>query len=436
MSLESVVNNPWSGAFFQREVMDDSQDVKSLGNEAHNRLIQNNILKDKFYPFQIHLHGALCVDCNYPFVGFAKQDRIVLYDLVARQMLWECSVDFKIYQVNNLRVSPDGVVVLSTINNSPYDVHPIYHIYFEGKKTGVIDEKSIPFDKYFKVVNGEMYALAWEKESSSIFVWDRTGKKVNEIALNSFSDGEKQVPIFNRDFYVMTAGTCHPKVPARVFIWNLISQKSVMMDLGCSNDEVEIKPVFIHGSFLICGIHYHQKFRSYLKDREIVVIDLLTNTVTVDYKLQCQLGKILEIVANDAYIIFCVGDANNSIWSINRHTGKQQKVIELQHMDVHNRNPNLSLFGDLLHICQPSNLIQNQGFFLYTVVHLPTSAIVKVVSYQRNSGETMSFQDGKLFFIDSDTGNCRIWVEDFVETTGDDNQKYVNPTRHSIEQIV
>jgi hypothetical protein len=229
-------------------------------------------------------------------------------------------------------------------------------------------------------------------------------------------------PVCDGNFYVIGAKSVNSKIPARVFIRNLNLKENVIIDLPHDKYDVEIKSTCIHEGDLFLGIQYliSGNFnRRKIMFSAIAVFDMWKKTEKERHRVSEDDYEIMDLLVNDDYIFFREQNSNiGGIYSINRYTKEFKKIFEYGNT-IGPNYVNFSCSDNFLHICY-----QYQEH-VYSVVDLSTSKQVRKISFPRDFGHELSFQNGKLTIMNTEVENRYAYIEDFEAINGDEEQKHL-----------
>ncbi|MBA2727255.1 MAG: hypothetical protein H0U49_03670, partial [Parachlamydiaceae bacterium] len=254
MNCSSVRRDNLLSCVAHREIGDFRDTTNSLRSIC-DKHIQKNISNDLFFSYHLDLENQnqiFRINRNHQFIAFNKSDKIILYDLLACKILWNCQLEMREgHLLDNLVVSRNGMVHVITEDKKKCFENKNLHIFSEGKqiRTIDIDIKTI-FCASLKAINENFFAYSAKTYVDKIFVWGKEGSYIGDIRTNQFSEGPIQASVSNKNFYVLTAGTPNKpnttetpntlvtetvlnksSFPARVFVLDLITGKQKIFDL-------------------------------------------------------------------------------------------------------------------------------------------------------------------------------------------------------------
>jgi hypothetical protein len=407
-------------------------------NKTLNRFTEDNILEDKFFSYQINLGpNTTHVSRNKRYVAMAEPERVALYDLIGRQIIWECSMEYLGHRRNNsLIVSSEGVVALSKCYPGRKK-YLIYHIFFEGRQQGSIDvdDETHIYDCSLKIINGRFYAISNGSKNFTFNEWDMKGNEINEIAINKLYSRARTAFVANTDYYAVTSGASLREISSVMFIKYLNAQNHFIIEMFSENYGIFVKTAVIHRDALVCGVTCGiRKPKNELEkgfSLKVMVLNMINQKLEEEYCLECEHGEIKDIAANDDYIIchfYLYNSDYNYLWAIDRHTGVQKEILAIPN-DETKSYLNFYFTGNLLHVCYPQLIWEGRiGRCVHTicVFDLSTFIDVKEVTYTRFYDNPMTFEDGKLVIIDTQSENPSFYVEDYEQVNGDFEQNQVD----------
>jgi hypothetical protein len=430
-----------------------SPDEETSLTTFFRQTVENNNLNENFFSYQVNLCEppvSLSLSArNHQFVAFAGTDKVGLYDLVAREKTWECRYGLhEGFRLKKLHVTCEGLVVLSSCDDSGTGREKnIYQIFSGGEETGIININSsdlFVYDETLKVENERLYVLVKVVDKLAIYIFDHKGSKVKEITFNELTRKfflGFETTFFNDNYCVLGFG--HVKwgteeIQSGVFVQNMKFGTQQIYHLMPPGKKFFPQCAFIYGDTLFCSIRYNLDDSDVsedepFEDTKIVVVNLRTQEVEKEYKVENMRRNITSLVANDDYIVWTTAEARSRyrdafLMYIPRHTGrKNMYTLSLLPVTPLAGYLNLNLSGHLLSVC-----FRESSEDTYYIIDLPKYEVVgkqvtfKNVNLQDNFRE-LSYQDGILVNFDKER-SC-MYVEDYVQVNGDPEKNLIEPRK-------
>ncbi len=407
----------------KREFDEMNESTDSL-NLSCDKLTQTHVLNDVFYAYRFNLSPETThIIRNHNFIAFHDAGRIVLYDLIARERMWVCPfVIREDYRLRELIVSPDGIVLALTTDHGFGGKHDC-HIFFEGNQTGIIDIESISAQT-IKLMNRRLYALTTTVHKKSIHIWDIHGKKTSEIPLlDRFCRGVRNSFELNSNFYVLTGLDACLDLDSDVFVYDLITEKTKVFHLDKCEGRPLVSSVIIQKLTALIGISYKEGRNMGLRYPKITELNVLTGKIEKQHHLEYNKGEIKQLIANDDYIVFLLYEGANPdyLWVIDRQNGEQKRILPIPLCP--DQEIKMSISGHILNVCyRTGSWSIGSALHKLCVFDLLESEIVKRVFFRRYPWHEMTLQDGKLVIVDTISEVNSIYVEDFQQVHGNEEQ--------------
>jgi hypothetical protein len=397
------------------------KDLKTCMEKAVDKLIHQRLAEDRYFAYPLHVGLTPIVARKGNRLAFAQGNRIFLYDLIFRRMMWSCEVPIREeHHIYQLSIFDKDKIRFFTEDKSPSAIHSDIEIraLSAGEVIGstTLEKQFVSrYSSRFLVHKLQLFKLG----PKSITVIDLKSGETSSIPFEGINGHKRATSHLNRNFYVFTT-TNDPqqKIPARVFVFDRITEQKKIFDIGFSDLHIDLPSSHIHKNHLFCGMYYKNFRPLQVLSQHIVVMNLVTGEIVKRYVPEQTKGGIKRCIANDNWIVYIVSDSpNNDLWCVDRHTDEQKRISTYSsriYDDI-----KLSFSGNLLNI---SHTTDRQQYF--QVIDLTTKDTIAHVSFQHKITNVVQFEEGKLvIFNPNDLNRPTFYIEDYLNPDGDPSQR-------------
>lgn len=380
--------------------------------KAAQRLIQQNLLESRYFAYELNLGYVSVINRKGNQLAFAQENRVFLYDLVGRGVLWNCEIPFQKNQsVFQLRLfDKDKIKVFTVDSHIPSHLKQLSIIVLSaGKIMNEIQFESNYFSKpSYNFITHKMQLFCLRKEFVQVI--DLKNGETSSIPLEGIKGNQRATSHLNRNFYVFTT-TNNPdkKRPSKVFVFDRITKQNKTFEFGLAYASMNISSSYIHKNHLFCGMSNLAQTQS----PYLVVINLVTGEMEGRIAPDQGVGKIQHCIANDHWIVYGVKSNPHALWCVNRHTNEQKRVLSYP-KTVYDAM-HLSISENLLNLSSTTDWLQN-----FQVINLLSTETLVQVSFQHQITDHLQFEKGKLVIYNAYNQNRpTFYIEDYENPDGD-----------------
>lgn len=393
---------------------------KPLLQAAVDARIKQHLAEDRFFAYQLNVGRLAATTTKGNRLAYAQGDRVTLYDLFSRRIMWSCEVPIRAgYNIFALSIfDKEKVRVFTEISNvraikTDVDIAIL-------NSTGIIASATLQQQMVSRYSNPyRMHKMhLFNLESTSLRCDDLETGGVVAVDLERFHRNQYATIDVNDQFYVVTtASKPVEKIPSQVFIFDRLTQQKKILNLEPSEQRIKPTSSYIHNHHLIYGLHNTNHAVYKIISSKMLVLNLVTGVVEKEYAPEQSKSRIKRCVANDSWLVYAVEQGDNSIWCVNRITDQQKRILTYKY-HFHD-SIQLTLSGDALYICH-----LHDGEKYFQAVDLSTNEIITRTDLQVSLGDSIHFENGNFVTINPyEQTRPTFYIEDYLNPEGNPSQR-------------